>query len=392
MQLDNYRACSAGETFSRVSPFLSRLGITRLARQTGLDDIGIAVWCAFAPNAKAIVIAQGKGIDDEAAKTSAAMEAIERAVATNPACFLRVTSRLMLEKEGQTVDTLDCLLLSHSKPPAPDEESSWVRGTHLLGAQPVWLPYEAIHLDRTVPASRYWQSSDGLASGNTRDEAVLHGLLERVERDALTLWQVTPATKRYKGAIDTAAICAPALREALDKITAAGLDISLFDITTDLAIPCVVALLGPRDRSYPRSIRHVDITMGAGASTLPEIAAMRAITEAVQSRMTFIAGARDDLLPEIFSQPADTATLEAMDSIATRGLKDLPVLGSTSTQQSLQAVLGRLQERGICDLFAVDLAPDWLPASVVKVVAPQLENPDGDRHRRFGSRALSKAL
>jgi len=134
LQLDNYRACSAGETFSRVSPFLSRLGITRLARQTGLDDIGIAVWCAYAPNAKAIVIAQGKGIDDEAAKTSAAMEAIERAVATNPACFSRVTSRLMLEKEGQTVDTLDCLLLPHSKPPAPDEESSWVRGTHLLGA------------------------------------------------------------------------------------------------------------------------------------------------------------------------------------------------------------------------------------------------------------------
>lgn len=392
MQLDNNRAFSAGETFSRVSPFLARLGITRLARQTDLDDIGIAVWCAYAPNAKAIVIAQGKGIDDAAAKTSAAMEAIERSVATNPACTVRVTSRLALERDGQQVDTLDCLLSPHSKAVLPAEDIGWVRATHLLSTHPLWVPYDAIHLDRTISSPRYWQSSDGLASGNTRDEAVLHGLLERVERDALTLWQVTPAARRYRSAIDTKSITEPALCDALDRIERAGLDITLFDITTDLAIPCIVALLGPKDRTHPDAIRHVDITMGAGASTQPAIAAMRAITEAAQSRMTFIAGARDDLLPGIFSQSADRATVEAMNSPASRTLADLPALDSPSTSRALANVLATLEDGGIHDLFAVDLAPDWLPACVVKIIAPQLENPEGERHSRYGSRAMSRAL
>ncbi len=392
MQLDNYRACSAGETLERVSPFLRRLGITRLARQTDLDNIGICVWCAYAPNAKAIVIAQGKGIDDDAAKTSAAMEAIERSVATNPVCVRRITSRQKIEEEGQTVHTLDNLLSPHAKAVAPAEDLSWVRADHLLTDKPLWLPYDSVHLDRTVLSPRYWQSSDGLASGNTREEALLHGLLERVERDALTLWQVTPAAKRYRSAIDTKTITQPALRQALDKIDRAGLDMVLFDITTDLAIPCIVALLGPKNRSNSRAIRHVDITLGAGASTLPAVAAMRAITEAVQSRMTFIAGARDDLLPDVFSQHADIATVEALNAEACKDLNHLPLLDSTSTKASLQTVLTRLRNCGINELFAVDLAPEWLPASVVKVIAPQLENPDGDRHRRFGSRALSKAL
>ena len=82
----DFRSCSAGETFQRVSPVLSRLGITRVAKQTSLDRIGVPVWCACTPNAKAIVIAQGKGIDDDAARTSAVMEAVERAVAASPAC------------------------------------------------------------------------------------------------------------------------------------------------------------------------------------------------------------------------------------------------------------------------------------------------------------------
>lgn len=389
MQLDNYRACSAGETLERVSPFLRRLGITRLGRQTDLDDIGIPVWCAFAPNAKAIVIAQGKGMDDDAAKTSAAMEAIERSVATNPACELRVTSKQALGASGNLSNTLDSLLSPYANAVTPNEDIVWGRARNVLTGNDIWVPFDAIHLDRTVTSPRYWQSSDGLASGNTRDEALLHGLLERVERDALTLWQVTPAAKRYKSAIDTKKIAQPALRDALDKIARAGLDIMLFDITTDLEIPCIVALLGPRNRT---TARYVDITLGAGASTSPATAAMRAITEAVQSRMTFIGGARDDLLPNIFSQRADPATLTAMDMPASRRLSDLPILCATSAEQSLQLVLKQLSNRGISDIFAVDLAPDWLPASVVKVFAPQLENPDGERHRRLGNRALSKVL
>ena len=36
------------------------------------------------------------------------------------------------------------------------------------------------------------KSTNGLASGNTRDEAMFHGLCELVERDATTLWSLAP--------------------------------------------------------------------------------------------------------------------------------------------------------------------------------------------------------
>jgi ribosomal protein S12 methylthiotransferase accessory factor len=55
-------------------------------------------------------------------------------------------------------------------------------------------------------------------------------------------------------------------------------------------------------------------------------------------------------------------------------------------------VLGRLRAAGIVTDVSVELGGPDLPFSVVKVLIPELENPDGKRARRFGSRALSRAF
>jgi YcaO-like protein with predicted kinase domain len=389
----DFRSCSAGETFQRVSPILSRLGVTRVAKQTSLDRIGVPVWCAYTPNAKAIVIAQGKGIDDEAAKTSAVMEAVERAVAASPACETISDTAFSLRSGGQVANRLNGLLAVKATPIRDDETVLWARATNLTTGQKVWLPAEAIQLDRTRIAPRFWQSSDGLASGNGLIEATLHGLLERVERDAMTLWQITTSAKRYQSRIDADQIENRDLRGLLDKISAAAMEIAIFDMTSDLAIPCAVALLKPRHQPQAGdSFRHVDITLGAGCSISPEVAAIRAITEAVQSRMTFIAGARDDVLPSTFSRPANPEILAAFDAPVATHIKNLPRLDANSAEQALQRVIERLQTKGISDIYAADISPDWLPATVVKVVVPQLENPEGERRQRFGGRAISRAL
>jgi ribosomal protein S12 methylthiotransferase accessory factor len=389
----DFRSCSAGETFQRVSPILSRLGITRVAKQTSLDRVGVPVWCAYTPNAKAIVIAQGKGIDDDAARTSAVMEAVERAVAASPACQTVSNTPSSLRSSGEVVNTLDSLLAVKAMPIRDDETILWASATNLLTGQKVWLPVEAIQLDRTLIAPRFWQSSDGLASGNSLIEATLHGLLERVERDAMTLWQVTTSAKRYQPRIDTSQIVNPDLQGLLGRISAADMEIAVFDITSDLAVPCVVALLKPRHQPQAGDgFRHVDITLGAGCSISPEIAVMRAITEAVQSRMTFIAGARDDVMPKTFSQPADPTILAAFDAPVSMQLQDLPRINASCAEQAFQRVVERLRNKAIPDIYAVDISPDWLPAAVVKVVVPQLENPDGERRQRFGGRAISRAL
>lgn len=392
MAIASYRLCSAGETFQRVSPFLLRLGITRLSSQTGLDKIGIPVWCAFAPNARAIVIAQGKGLTDEAAKTSAAMEAIERSVATNPTCTVITANLDELAKRGMRFDTLQSLLALKKQPLSDGEDIEWVEGRDLSTGEPVWLPFEAVHLDRTEDDRRYWQSSDGLASGNTRDEALFHGLMERVERDALTLWQIAAPARRFARRLDPAGIEEPELCAMLERIARADLEIALFDITSDLGLSCIAAILAPRHRPAFPPLRHVEVTLGCGAALQPELAASRAISEAVQSRMTFIGGARDDLLPELFEKPAAGDTLQAFAAKTHVALSDLPRHAASTATEGLERLVRHLTQKSITRLYAVDLAPDWLPAAVAKVIVPQLENPDGDRRQRFGMRALSRAL
>lgn len=385
----NFRACSPGETFSRVSPYFPRLGITRVGRQTDLDRIGIPVWCAYAPNSKAIVIAQGKGLDDASAKTSAAMEAIERSVATQPWCPT-ITGRRADLASQHAVDCLDGLLAIGAQPIDASENMKWVKARNLTDDAPVVLPFDAIHLDRTNVSPRFWVSSDGLASGNTWEEAVLHGLLERIERDACVLWDVGGSGRRYMRRIDPRSIEDAEICEMLERIFSADFDIALFDVTSDLSVASIVALLRPKGNDG--TLRYVDVTMGAGASPFPGVAAARAISEAVQSRMTFIAGARDDLTPDLFSRRADPALLQSFHAQCTLHLGDLPVIPARSTRDALGLLIPHLAAHGINQLYAIELAPEWLPASVVKVFAPQLEHPNGDRRIRFGSRAMSKSF
>lgn len=384
------RVCSPGETFHKVSPFLSSLGITRIARQTDLDCIGIPVWCAFSPNARSIVIANGKGVSDDAARTSATMEAIERSVANQPNCMTMSASARALGEQGLAFDLLPELLAKNAALPSTETVLEWAQGWNLVNEEPIWLPLQAVSMDRTVPNPLYWQTSDGLASGNTLAEAVSHGLLERVERDALTLWELADAAGRHATCINLDECSDPTVQWLREKIEQAGLKVSVFDISSNLGIPCVAAFIAPRDNKGP--LRYVELNMGAGASPSATVAIARAITEAVQSRMTFIAGARDDFTPEIYVRTADAKQQALLHAPPIRNPRQMPHHEPADAVAASALVIKQLSDKGYRRLYAVDLSADRLPVKVAKVVAPQLENPDGERKQRFGMRALTSAF
>jgi len=400
---------SPWETLSRVEPLLARFGITRVARHTGLDDVGIPVWCAYTPNSRSIVIAQGKGLTDVDAKVSTVMEALERAVAGEPSVNLVHGSSSSLQAIGHETDTLDCLIAVHKPDLGPDEETAWVAGVNILTGDEIHIPYEAVILDRTRE-SRYWMSSDGLASGNNVEEAIFHGMLERIERDAYVLWQVSGETDRYAVCVDPRDFQDAALDELIDKIETSGLALRLFDITSDIEVPCFTAILGPgdpvpgprdsilgpRDLHRDRDIRLVEVTGGTGAHPSPVRAAIRAVTEAAQSRLTYISGARDDISPATFSRSLPPLMRQAFDAVAVPPAAirrdDMAGHQHQGLSSSLQHVLDALRNRQIASVIAVRLSDDSVPFSVVKIVIPELENPEGARARRFGTRALGRAI
>lgn len=385
------RICAPDETLQRVTPYLEAHGITRLARLTSLDRIGIPVWNAVVPNSRSIVINQGKGISDIDAKVSAAMEAIERAVACTPDVVPITATQADLTDRGHLVLSLPSLIALGQPDLEPDESIEWIAGLDLFTGNEIFVPLDAARLDRTIAENRFWQTSDGLASGNVFEEAALHGLLERIERDAEVLWRIASFERRMTRCVVPGSLNDPVLNDLMDKIKQAELAVRVFDVTSDVGIPCFSALLAPSDILTMKAPRFVDVTSGQGCHPSAMRAMIRAITEAAQSRLTYISGARDDVFPETFERPLPQAIQHCFRAIP-EPVVIKPADVSGDPQELLCQVLQQLKMAGISTAVAVRLSADDLPFSVVKVFVPDLENPDGERKRRFGPRALSGSL
>lgn len=384
------RICGPDETWSRIEALLPQFGITRLSRLTGLDRVGIPVWNAVSPNARSIVINQGKGIADIDAKVSAAMEALERAIAGEPLVPVRRASRRDFAAAGETCLPLDIFIASGQPFIAEDEPFEWLAGRDILTGETVWVPRGAMLLDRTDPAPRFWQSSDGLASGNSETEAILHGLLERIERDADCLWRLLPRERRLATAVDAAAFADPVIQPLAGRFAAARLDLRLFDITSDLAVPTYAAVLGDAGLLAKKRPLFHDATIGYGAHPVAARAVIRALTEVAQSRLTYISGARDDLFPETFTRPLAAETLALFE--ARPRTPTFYAAPSGDAAALLAWCLETLAASGIKPVVAVPLGDASLPISVVKLVVPALENPDGARRHAVGPRALSRMI
>lgn len=280
-----HRACPPARTWERLAPLLPAVGVTRIADLTWLDDIGIPVYQAVAPTDRYLSVYQGKGLDPVSAKVSAAMEAIERwhggHLDTRPD---HVGSVADVEPGlGYRLDEL-ALRARHCLNPAT--RLAWRSAVRLSDGGSSLVPLDCLILDRRVrPRWRpplFAATSNGLAGGNTRDEAIAHGLYEVIERDAVhRAWADGPSR-----VVDADGVPGPAA-ELIEQYRAAGVRIGIGLLATPLEVPCFgVAILGG---GLPLPI------YGYGCHLDAQVALCRALTEAAQVRLSIIAGARDDL-------------------------------------------------------------------------------------------------
>jgi YcaO-like protein with predicted kinase domain len=283
-----------------MRPRFSEFGITRLARLTGLDHIGIPVWAAIRPNSRTLSGSQGKGLDDEAAQASAVMEAVEVATAERTDLPHRLASLNDLRREGLAVDPLESLLRLGEEPLDPDATTQWAEGWDILNQRQVFVPLEACTFSDSSAPPRYWQSTDGLASGNTLWEAMFHGLCERIERDALTLWALRDDAYVASKCVAIEALEDAELSRLADMILDAGRQLRLFDITSDVNVPVYLATISPPPDGQESRWTHFELSSGSGCHPISARAAIRAVTEAAQTRVTTIAATRDDFDPEVY--------------------------------------------------------------------------------------------
>lgn len=364
------------------------LGITRLARQTGLDCIGIPCYAAIRPNSATIASHQGKGVDDVSAQISAVMEAAEYAIAEAPETPQRTLS--MAEARAAGHEMLD---VSHLLPRGTVIEETkpirWVEGFALETGTPVLVPYDAVVLGsppRDLPGLS--QSTNGIAAGTRFSGALLHALSEVIERDAVCLWGFK-ADKAAKATAISPADFDDADVDALTyRIAEAGYRLRLFDQTSNIGAPVIYAVLSPDDGAD----KHFDAATGASCHPVAAVAARRAIVEAAQTRITNIAGARDDIAENEYElELARSIAVLTEDAPASRLVP--PGLPAGSSEGELIAALhGGLAKAGLNRAVAIRLGGERLGIHVVKLFVPGLEDRLTNSNWRPGSRATSAML
>jgi ribosomal protein S12 methylthiotransferase accessory factor len=359
--LGTLRARAPEHTWQTIERHLPAYGVTRLADLTGLDCIGLPVWTAVRPASRTLSTSQGKGATHLLAKLSAAMEAIELWHTEQP---LPITAR------GPAAEvTPDCpvtelpLTAPHPARTLTRMNWDWTPATGLLTGQEALIPADLIRRRTQRPP---WSSdllratSTGLACGNTRDEALLHALLEVVERDVLH--RDGQLSGRRRTLIAPHTVQDPYGRQVIDRITAAGMGLEIALVDGPYELPVCLAYLWSED--------HPAVFAGAGCHTVPQIALTRALTEAAQSRLAAIAGTRDDLP----SDPAGHGTPPFRP--ATTRLTPWPAAAApftttgTGLAEQTRNIAQRIARVTGHEPLAVDLSRPAGPVHAVQTVCP----------------------
>jgi ribosomal protein S12 methylthiotransferase accessory factor len=377
-KLGTHRVSSPEETRARIWPLFAPFGITRVANITGLDCIGIPVVAVYRPNSRSLAVAQGKGQTLALAEVSGAMESIEFYHAEN-------ISEPMLFGSYDQLRYREPLLSPEVLPKSAvgrfgaDFKLPWIRGVDLIGGDSVWVPYELVHTDFTLPfppgAGCFPMTSNGLASGNHLWEAVSHGISEVVERDAATLFSLLPEAEQRQRYLDPGTVDDPDCRALLLKFEAAHVRVVLVDMTSDVGIPVFRAVILDAELNPERPLGPAT---GTGCHPRRAIALSRALTEAAQARLTVIAGSRDDLPRERYEAASDLRRLHErrqrlLGPAPAVSFQSVPDFDADDVGQDVAWQKEQLMSAGITELVTVDLTKPEFCIPVARVIIPGLE-------------------
>ena len=373
-----HRTISPDDTLERIAPKARQIGITRLGNVTGLDRIGIPVTVAVRPNSRSVSVSQGKGLGLSQALASALMEAIELFHAEEPAgdtvdaSFLELSANARVVRPGSLPGEISL----------PDRTRiKWIEGYDLLARETCWIPWDVVHTDytlltrHTIEQHRFLSGSNGLASGNHLVEAVSSAICELVERDAVAVWHARNVRERSGCRLDAGSIDDADCRTLLELYAAAQIPPRLWDVTSDIGIPAFLCDIPAAADDGSDGLRRF---RGSGCHPDRGVALARALTEAAQTRLTYIAGIRDDLPPSDYTESAEqklgAALLDAISQASkARSFRDVPSHTTDDVTVDLRWELERLRAIGVQRVVAVNLTRPEFGIPVVRMVIPGLE-------------------
>jgi ribosomal protein S12 methylthiotransferase accessory factor len=400
------RAELAEVTFTPIAEALARLeravsplvGIVSTVVRTTYapDDARLAHWaCAVNPagrtlGSRAVDYGGGSHADGERARAAALGEAVERyAAAYVP------TERLVLttagELGGAAVDPTRFALFHPRQLAAPGFPFEpytastllhFVDGFSLTDGSTAFLPAQLVYLGPTPHGGARigYPTSSGLACGATFDEAVLAGLLELVERDAVMI--------AWAGRLSLPLLDWHGDAELVELeqryFSPSRLRYSVLDGSGFLGVPVAIAVLHGADG------QRTALSLGGGCAPSVGEAWAKALAEAfsVHRWLSTKAAQQPGLRPPepqhissfddhmlFYADPANADLAAFLDASPARTpVPAVPAIDAATPRAALDDVLARLARQGI-SAYAVDVtSPDVaeLGLHVARVVAPEL--------------------
>jgi bacteriocin biosynthesis cyclodehydratase domain-containing protein len=409
-----HRSASPEQTLARYGHHVSPItGVLSELRRVDLDDerlINVYIagdnravqnWASDILKVHFRSKSSGKGVSDLQAKASGLCEAIERYSGHFQGYERRSRARLS-ELGGDAVDPHSCQLYSNrqyderdrwnarrsrfNRVPLrfdPSAEIEWTPAWSLTNQRIRYLPTGFCYYAYPDPPGQAYciADSNGNAAGNTIEEAILQGLLELVERDALGIWWYN-RIRRPAVAIDGFGVSYPCELKAF--LRRHDRDLWVLDLTNDLGIPVFGAFSRHTTRSEER------IVMGFGAHTDPAMALLRATTELNQMLSWILVPEMGKHSEDVIKDPETLSWLRAaslanqpylrpLDQVAPRRPSDFVCHATSDVRDDLVACMSIMERLGM-EVIVLDQTRPDIALPVVKVVIPGLRH----CHARFG--------
>jgi ribosomal protein S12 methylthiotransferase accessory factor len=209
-----------------------------------------------------------------------------------------------------------------------------------------------------VPDHQFCRAdSNGNAAGNSLEEAILHGFLELVERDAAAMWWYNRVSRP---AVNLTSFAHPYIRALSDHYGKLGRSVWVLDITSDFNIPVFVAV------SRTKRSAKEDFILGMGAHFDPLIAATRALTEMNQFLPGLLAGRRGQVME---ARGLDMTFLGPDPRQPLREAGDFPARATDDFRDDVMNCIALAEQRGL-EMLVLDQTRSDVGLHVAKVLAP----------------------
>lgn len=389
--LETHRSRTPESTLQFVESMEDLIGMMGVRETSDLDRIGIPVFtCHRIRPDNSKTSHTGKGVSPIQAQVSLTMESIERYSSEFKDEYRNTLVQGSYHQLKSSFNVLDPeeMVLSQFSDYSHDRHIHWIWGYDVARDENIMIPacavYHPYDLDKVFLMNTH---TNGLASGNTLEEAIVHGLAEVIERDA---WSIARYARNYSDAL-----CIEDeprnkfIINIFEKFQNADIEIVAKDITSDIGVPVIAAF--SRDLVYP-SMRPID---GFGAHLDPRVAMVRSILEIVTTRALLIqkfgiAGMSEQITAYLGDHGGDDEDprFYAYDR---KGLQNLEAAYSEDILLDIRSIIKKLGEKGLDRVIAVDLTRSDTGIPTVRVIVPGLETYCFDK-TRIGARILKAAI